>query len=59
MMNKLFYVIYAIILALVAIATGEIVTFVLLGLILMSLNTILAVLKEIRDELRKQRENKQ
>lgn len=57
-MNKFFFIIYAVILAIVSVATGEIVAFVLLGLILMSLNTILSVLKDILKELKYQRENK-
>ncbi|GGJ99878.1 hypothetical protein GCM10007063_22800 [Lentibacillus kapialis] len=46
-MNNWLYVLYALVLAAISIMTGEIVTFVMLGFILMSLQTIHATLKEI------------
>lgn len=50
-MNRTLYFLYAIFLAALAIYTGEIVTFILLGFILMVLNNILDVLKEISRKL--------
>lgn len=46
-MNNWYYILYAIILALVSIVTGEIVTFIMLGLILVSLQNIHRTLKDI------------
>jgi len=46
-MNNWYYILYAVILALVSIATGEIVTFIMLGLILVSLQNIHKTLKEV------------
>ncbi|WP_179301753.1 hypothetical protein [Neobacillus jeddahensis] len=46
-MNSWLYGIYAIILAIVSIFTGEIVTFVMLGFILISLQNILSTLKKL------------
>lgn len=47
------YIIYAVILGVISIFTHEIVTFVLLGLILIALNNILSVLKQISKKLDK------
>ncbi|WP_163583348.1 MULTISPECIES: hypothetical protein [Gracilibacillus] len=41
------YVLYALVLGIISIVTGEIVTFVMLGLILISLQNIHRVLKEL------------
>ncbi|EKN71082.1 hypothetical protein BABA_02867 [Neobacillus bataviensis LMG 21833] len=46
-MNGLLYGAYAVILAIVSIYTGEIVTFVMLGFILMSLQNINSTLKKL------------
>lgn len=46
-MNNWLYGMYALILALLAFFTGEIVTFVMLGFILISLNNINTTLKKI------------
>ncbi|SFD68063.1 hypothetical protein SAMN05216238_103126 [Lentibacillus persicus] len=46
-MNNWLYILYAILLAIVSIVTGEIVTFVMLGFILISLRNIHSTLKEI------------
>jgi len=54
-LRTLWYSLYAALLAVVSIFTGEIVTFVLLGLILIALNHILDVLKEIARKLDKSR----
>ncbi|GAA0594752.1 hypothetical protein GCM10009001_08590 [Virgibacillus siamensis] len=45
------YIIYAIILAVLSIITGEIVTFVMLGFILITLNNINTNLKRIHHKL--------
>ncbi|CAH0313837.1 hypothetical protein SRABI96_05121 [Peribacillus sp. Bi96] len=41
------YGLYALIIAIISIVTGEVVTFIMLGLILISLQNIHATLKEI------------
>lgn len=46
-MNNWLYVFYALIIAVVSIFTGEIVTFVMLGFILISLQNIHSTLKQI------------
>lgn len=46
-MNNFLYAIYAVILAAVSIFTGEIVTFVMLGFILITLQSIHSTLKKI------------
>ena len=46
-MNGWLYGLYALIIAIVSIFTGEIVTFVILGFILISLQNIHSTLKEI------------
>jgi len=46
-MNKWFYAFYGVLLAALSIITGEIVTFLMLGFILLSLNNINFTLKEI------------
>jgi len=46
-----FYIVYAAVLGLIAVYTGEIVTYVLLGFILIALHNILSVLKEISRKL--------
>jgi len=46
-MNGWLYSLYALIIAIVSIFTGEIVTFVMLGFILISLQNIHATLKEL------------
>lgn len=54
-LRELFYVLYVIVLGLLAIYTGEIVTFIMLGIILLALQNILKVLKDILEELRTER----
>ncbi|GAA0309265.1 hypothetical protein GGQ92_001238 [Gracilibacillus halotolerans] len=54
-MREVWYVIYVIILGLLAFYTGEIVTFIMLGIVLLALQNILKVLKEILHELRTER----
>jgi hypothetical protein len=44
---KIIYILFAFVLAVVAIFTGEIVTYIVLGFILLALNNILDVLKKI------------
>ena len=51
-LREVWYVIYVILLGLIAIGTGEIVTFIMLGIILLALQNILKVLKGILQELR-------
>lgn len=46
-MNNWLYGLYALILGLVSIVTGEIITFVMLGFILISLQNIHSTLKEL------------
>ncbi len=46
-MNNWLYGLYALILGIVSIFTGEIITFVMLGFILISLQNIQRVLKEL------------
>lgn len=46
-MNSWLYGLYALIIAIISIFTGEIVTFVMLGFILLSLQNIHSTLKEI------------
>lgn len=46
-MQNGFYILYLVVLAIVSFFTGEIVTFVMLGIILLSLNNINSTLKEI------------
>ncbi|GAB4074459.1 hypothetical protein GCM10028778_19620 [Barrientosiimonas marina] len=46
-MNNWLYALYALILGVVSFFTGEIITFVMLGFILISLNNINATLKKI------------
>ena len=46
-MSNTLYILYALILGVVSYFTGEIVTFVMLGFILMSLNNIHTMLKKI------------
>lgn len=46
-LNSWLYVLYALILGILALFTGEIVTFVMLGFILLSLNNIYTVLKKM------------
>jgi len=50
-MKDYFYVGYVFILGIVAFYTGEIVTFLMLGLILMAFNNMLRVQKEILKKL--------
>lgn len=50
-MKDLQYVIYAAILGIVSFFTGEIVTFIMLGIILMALSNMLKVQKEILKKL--------
>jgi len=52
-MKDYLYVGYVFILGIVAFYTGEIVTFLMLGLILMALNNMLRVQKEILKKLNK------
>lgn len=49
----MWYAVYAVILGVVAFFTREIVTFVMLGFVLLALNNIHQTLKEIRDQLLK------
>ncbi|MFC6333071.1 hypothetical protein ACFP56_10585 [Paenibacillus septentrionalis] len=53
-MKDLQYVIYAAILGIVSFFTGEIVTFIMLGIILMALSNMLKVQKEILKKLENQ-----
>ncbi|WP_400162675.1 hypothetical protein ACAF76_004325 [Brevibacillus sp. TJ4] len=46
---------YVIILAVVSVFTGEIITFVMLGFILMALNSIHGTLKNILENMEKQK----
>lgn len=46
MMGNIYYVIYALLLGILAVYTGEIVTFIMLGLILMSLENIHRTIKK-------------
>lgn len=46
-MNKLYATLYALLIGIIAIYTGEIITFIMLGLILISLNNIHHTLKQI------------
>jgi hypothetical protein len=46
-MNNWLYVLYAIIIAIVSVFTGEIVTFIMLGFILLTLQNIHSTLKEL------------
>lgn len=55
-MNQIMYSLYAVILALFAFFTGEIVTFLMLGFILIVLNSIHTTLKQL---LQLQKNNKQ
>ncbi|MFD2045471.1 hypothetical protein ACFSTA_17445 [Ornithinibacillus salinisoli] len=57
-MNNFLYVIYAIILGAVSILTGEIVTFVMLGIILLALININTTLKQILKVHRENVENR-
>lgn len=50
-MNNFLYAMYFIIIAALAIFTGEIVTFIMLGLVLLSLVNISRTLKEIKEKL--------
>lgn len=47
-MTNWWYSLYAVILAILAVFTGEIVTFIMLGLILLALNNINTSLKKIQ-----------
>ncbi|WP_018133493.1 hypothetical protein [Effusibacillus pohliae] len=53
-MNDWRYVLYAIVLAIVACFTREIVTFVMLGFILLALGNIGNTLRQIHQELKRQ-----
>ncbi len=46
-MNNALYILYAIVLGVVSIVTGEIVTFIMLGFILLSLNNIHKILVKL------------
>lgn len=46
-MNNWLFGLYAIVLAIVSLYTGEIVTFIMLGFILLALNNIHSTLKEL------------
>ncbi|NBI30540.1 hypothetical protein [Chengkuizengella marina] len=50
-MTNIFYGIYMIVVGIISIFTGEIVTFIMLGIILMSLNNINSTLKMIYKKL--------
>lgn len=50
-MNNFMYALYFIIIAALSIITGEIVTFVMLGLVLLTLTNINRTLKEINEKL--------
>jgi hypothetical protein len=52
-MKNSLYVIYAIVLAAISIYTREIVTFIMLGFILLTLNNILKILIKILDVVSK------
>jgi hypothetical protein len=53
LLKNVVYVVNAIILGVIAIFTGEIVTLIMLGLILMTLETIASYLKKIYETLNK------
>ena len=46
-MNYALYILYAVFLGIVSLLTGEIVTFIMLGIILIALNNINSTLKKI------------
>lgn len=50
-MNNFMYALYFIVIAALSIITGEIVTFVMLGLVLLTLTNINRTLKEIKEKL--------
>ena len=56
-MKEFFYVIYVVVLGIVSFFTGEIVTFIMLGVILMALSNMLRVQKEILKKLDNQHKN--
>lgn len=53
-MNNWLYGLYALILGIVAFFTGEIITFIMLGFILIALNNINATLQKIYKKVEKQ-----
>lgn len=56
-MGSWFYYLYALILGVVSWFTGEIVTFVMLGIILVSLNNINSTLKKIYNQNKERNNN--
>ena len=56
-MGSWFYYLYALILGVVSWFTGEIVTFVMLGIILISLNNINSTLKKIYNQNKERNNN--
>ncbi|WP_202908637.1 hypothetical protein [Halalkalibacillus sediminis] len=58
-MNRFFYGLYAFLLGVISLVTGEIVTFVLLGFILMTLHSIHSTLKEILEVNKRGKEQEQ
>ncbi|UOQ50169.1 hypothetical protein MUN88_08985 [Gracilibacillus caseinilyticus] len=58
-MNNWLYILYATLLALLSFFTGEIVTFIMLGIILISLQNIHRVLKELLNVNKQKLENDQ
>jgi len=50
-MNNFMYALYFIVIAALSIITGEIVTFVMLGLVLLTLTNMNRTLKEIKEKL--------
>ena len=53
---KIYYLFFAIALAILSYFTGEVVTFIMLGFILMSLNNINSTLKKILERLDRKKE---
>ncbi|UOQ87154.1 hypothetical protein [Gracilibacillus salinarum] len=58
-MNNWLYILYATLIALLSFITGEIVTFIMLGIILISLQNIHRVLKELLKVNKQKLENNQ
>jgi len=52
-MKDYLYIVYVVVLGIISFFTGEIVTFIMLGIILMALNNMLRVQKEILKKLDK------
>ena len=55
MFTNSLYIVYVIVLAVASFFTGEVVTFIMLGFILMALNSIHATLKKILEKMEKEK----